>query len=236
MKFTKVLWAYTGGSQGETQVDKEIMIPEPSLLLQRRNIKRREELVEESKVDTKAQLPYRVPVDIMVRTFQVIILLFGLFLLGICLSNLRHPEPFSWGMGILLTLYGAYLQFHSSGLVLDEQGIHYTSVFGRRKGIQWEEISKVVSGTQDFNLKGIPLKGNLGKVNPRMGPYLMIFVRKDGADHYLLNFKPYSVKGLATMVHFITLRTIGADIDEKTRKMMNGIFPSIFFGEQTGHG
>jgi len=83
---------------------------------------------------------------------------------------------------------------------------------------------------------GISVKGSLGYVNPRMGHYLMIFARKDRGKPFLLNIKPYTVKGMATMVYFITLRAAGADIDEKTRKIMNGIFPSIFFGEAKGHG
>ncbi len=192
--------------------------------------------MEKTKVDATAQLPYRVPVDMIMRFFQIMILLFGLFLLYGCLSDLKNPDPTAWAMGILLTLYGAYLQFRSSGLGLDEKGIHHTSILMRRKGIQWEEISKVISGTQDFNLEGIPLKGGLGKVDPRMGPYLMIFARKDGGEPFLLNFKPYSVKGLATMVHFITLRASDAELDEKTRNIMVGIFPSVFFKEQKGHG
>lgn len=192
--------------------------------------------MEESKVDSTAQLPYRVPVDVMMRGTHWVLLLFGLYILYGCLTDLKNPDPWAWGFGILMTLYGAYRQFHSSGLLLDEQGIHFTSILRGRKSIQWEEISKVVSGTQDFTISGITFKGNLGNANSRMGHYLMIFVRKDGGEPFLLNFKPYSVKGLATMVHFITLRAGGAEIDEKTRKIMNGIFPSIFFGEQKGHG
>lgn len=192
--------------------------------------------MEESKVDTTAQLPYRVPVDVMMRGTHLALLLLGLYVLYGCLTDLKNPDPYAWGAGILMTLYGVYRQFRSSGLLLDEQGIHFTPLLRPRKGIQWEEISKVVSGTQDYNMYGIVFKGNLGNANPRMGHYLMIFVRKDGSKPFLLNFKPYSVKGMATMVHFITLRTGGADIDVKTRKIMNGIFPSIFFGEQKGHG
>jgi len=192
--------------------------------------------MEDSKVDTTAQLPYRVPVDVLIRSLQVIRLLIGLYLLYVGLSDLKNPHLIVWGLGILLTLNGVFRQFHSSGLVLDEQGIHYTSYLMRRSGIQWEEISKVVSGTQDYNMGGISVKGSLGYVNPRMGHYLMIFARKDRGKPFLLNIKPYTVKGMATMVYFITLRAAGADIDEKTRKIMNGIFPSIFFGEAKGHG
>jgi len=73
--------------------------------------------MEDSKVDTTAQLPYRVPVDVLIRSLQVIRLLIGLYLLYVGLSDLKNPHLIVWGLGILLTLNGVFRQFHSSGLV-----------------------------------------------------------------------------------------------------------------------
>lgn len=193
--------------------------------------------MESLKVDPTAELPYRVPVDVMSRFFQLLILAAGAWTLYTCVQAPKDASLVSWGLGLFLLLYGAYLQFHPSGLYLDESGINHGSMYFKKRNILWTDIDQVVSGTQDLTFEGlIPIEGSLGKINPAMGPYLMILTRKDGGQPFLLNFKPYSVKGLATMVSFLRTKATGAKIDERTLKMMEGIFPSVFFGEQKGHG
>lgn len=189
-----------------------------------------------SKVDLNADLPYFVQKDIINRNWGWI-LFFGTEVPLIC-DAIQHGKSNLLTYCSILFLWLLVciaLQWGQGVLSLDHEGIHFKTRF-KSRDIRWAEIDHIVSGTQDFNLNGLPTTGDLGMVNPNMGPFLMIFYRKDGGEPFLLNFKPYTVKGLATLVHFVTVKAPHAKLDEKTLKIMNGIFPSVFFGEQKGYG
>ena len=187
-----------------------------------------------SKVDTNAELPYRVSLDIMKRIVPPLFLVLAIGLFLVCLKS-KDMTPFAWVGPIWILLYSVSLQFRNGKLLLDENGIRYSTLF-KKGDISWSGIDQVISGTQDSKMYGVSLAGSLGRVKPSMGPYLMILTRKDGGDPFLLNIKPYSVRGIATMVYFLKMKAPNAQIDEKTLKIMDGIFPSIFFGEAKGHG
>lgn len=188
--------------------------------------------MEPSKVDASARLPYRVPPDVFLRSVVKIQLLLGFGI--IYLSFLCFKETKLWvltlvplAMGLTYIVSKLRQIYYSGSLSVDEIGIHHVSMFFKKQNIMWNEIDQIVSGTQDsFNGKG-----SLGKVNPSMGPYLMIITRKDGTNPFLINIKPYTAGGMATFVHFLTIKASAAKIDEKTLKMMQGIFPSVFFEE-----
>ena len=181
------------------------------------------------------KLPYTVPVDVVVRCVQVILLLFGLYTIYAC-AIAKTTGAGGWACSVIFLVFAGYLQFRPSGLFFDDLAVHHRSLFLKVRSIPWEGIMTVTTGIQNFNIKTVPIKGSLGEVDPTMGPYLMIFTRKDGKPPFLINIKPYSMRGLATFVHFIVHKAQGAVIDDATRKITQGIVPSAFFGEQKGHG
>jgi hypothetical protein len=192
--------------------------------------------MESSKIDTFAHLPYRVPVDFIARGCQIFLLALGFFFFYLLFQDPRDTLPYEWVIAAVFLVYGVYLQIHPSGLTVDENGIQHLSKLFKSRSIEWGSIAKVTTGIRDFHHKGYLVKGTLGKVDTTIGPYLMIFDRKDGGPPFYLNIKPYSVKGLATLVYFITTKASLARIDESTQKLTLGIMPSAFTGEQKGYG
>jgi hypothetical protein len=194
--------------------------------------------MEPSKVDLTAKLPYRVPPDVFLRSAMKIQFLLGLCVLYVPFRILKDNQGFSWVLTLIpiaisLSLIRLSLRkiYYSGILSVDENGIHHVSMFVKKRSILWDEIDQIVSGTQDSFQFGSLIKGSLGKVNPSIGPYLMIITRKGGANPFLINIKPYTTRGMATFVHFLTVKAKTAKIDEKTLKIMQGIFPSVFVGE-----
>jgi hypothetical protein len=194
--------------------------------------------MESSKVDLTAKLPYRVPPDVFLRSAMIFKLLLGICVLFLPFLMLKENQVSSWVLTLIPIALGlnlirlSFRQMYRSGcLTVDENGIHHVAMFFKKRSIFWNEIDQIVTGTQDSSFYGTPLKGSLGKVSPSMGPYLMIITRKNGADSFLLNIKPYTMRGMATFVHFLTVQAKTAKIDEQTLKMMQGIFPSVLVGE-----
>lgn len=198
--------------------------------------------MESSKVDLNAQLPYRVRPDLFAQSAVAFGFLFGISVLFLPFLILKENHGSGWvsilgpiAIGFILIRAVFRQMYHSGRLSVDEYGVHRVVLFFKKRSILWNEIEQIVSGTQDSSFRGIPLKGSLGKVNPSMGPYLMVITRKNGADPFLINIKPYSMKGMATFVHFLTIQAKTAKIDETTLKMMQGIFPSVLVGESKAY-
>jgi hypothetical protein len=116
-----------------------------------------------------------------------------------------------------------------SGLSASEEGIEHKNFLLKTSRIAWPEIERVQTGTQDANIKGIQVKGTLGKLDPSMGPYLMVLHRRGNPVPFLINIKPYTCKGLANLVHILQSRVPQAPLDEGTVKLGQGIPPSLFF-------
>jgi hypothetical protein len=182
------------------------------------------------------KVPYTVPVDVVVRTFQFLLFAMVAF---VAYTNVRTPEDVSvttWVLLILMLAYTGFLLFRPSGLSIDAEGIHHAPWIRRKRDLPWEAIESVTTGTQDFHFRGGPtFKGPLGNVDASLGPYLMVIERRDGQRPFVLNIKPYSMRGIITLSHFLICKTSQARIDEQTVKLTKGIVPSVWFGEQKGH-
>lgn len=183
------------------------------------------------KIVDATKVPYTVPVDVIVRTFQVLLFATVAF---VTYTNVRTPEGISvstWALLIPMLAYAGFLQFRPSGLSIDAEGIHHLSWIRRKRDLPWEAIESVTTGTQDFR----GFKGTLGKVDASQGPYLMVIERRDGQGPFVLNIKPYSMRGVITLSHFLICKASQARIDEQTVKLTKGIVPSVWFGDQKGH-
>jgi len=174
-------------------------------------------------------LPYRVPVDVIVWIF-LILCAGGLGLAVVSVAQDPKGTPwYAWpllGLGLLALLKTLG---RPSGLCADEEGIQHQNVLLKTRRIAWHEIDRVQTGTQDANIKGIAVKGTLGRVDPSMGPYLMVFHRKGSEKPFLLNIKPYTVKGLANLVRILSRKNPQVQLDEATIQLEKGIAPSLFF-------
>jgi hypothetical protein len=154
-----------------------------------------------------------------------------------------------WILLGLFFCFAAFLQFRSSGLSIDEDGIHHVSLMQKRRFIPWSAIASVETGTQlaahgkslmplrwSMPLIFLKPKASLKNEYRGHGIYLMVLDRNDGLEPFVISIKPYSMKGLATLAHFLIHKAPHATLDEHTRKLAVGIVPSVFFGEQKGHG
>lgn len=181
------------------------------------------------KTSTLPPLPYRIPVDVIVWIFLV--LMSGV--LGFAVFSVAHnPKGTPWYGWLILVLGLLFLLktlLQPSGISAGEEGIEHQNFLLKTRRIAWPEIERVQTGTQDANIKGIQVKGTLGKVDPSMGPYLMVLHRRGNTAPFLINIKPYTRKGLANLVHIIQSRAPQAPLDEDTVKLGQGIPPSLFF-------
>jgi hypothetical protein len=181
-------------------------------------------------------LPYTVPVDVIIRTLQIGLLFGAGYALYSCIESASNVPAIDWAAVISSLALSVVLQFRTSGLSIDTAGIHHRSWWGRTRDLPWQAIESVATGTQDVEIMGVRMKGSFGRIDPLKGTYLMVVGRRDGQPPFILNIKPYSMRGIATVVRVLEHRTTDAVIDESTRKMVHGIVPSIFFGEQKGRG
>jgi hypothetical protein len=192
--------------------------------------------IDSKSVVQATELPYVVPVDFIVRGTQILLLLSSLWAFYVCIKNPSGVTIVSWiEVGLFLS-WTIFLQIRSSGLSFDQKGITKVSWFFLKNRIEWNEIESVVTGTRSVRLLVVKFKGALGDMDSSEGTYLMVLSRKDGSQPFFINIKPYSMQGLITLVHFLCIKTDQTQIDEATKKIIKRIVPSIFFGEQKGHG
>ncbi len=204
-------------------------------------------------VVSETRLPYTVPVDVIVRSVQIILLGAALFAVYGCLQDPKGTDLGSWIMTALFLALGVYFQFRSSGLSFDAERIVHRDFIGKKREIRWTEIASARTGTQDSpifrfyggvaaslvgEVIGQPVRegSTFGRVDPNRGPYLMILGRRHGQPPFILSIKPYSMKGLIKLAYFIIHKVDNAVVDEATLNLTKGIVPSVFFGEQKGHG
>lgn len=177
-------------------------------------------------------LPFTVPVDIISRGFQLGLLVLAVWAVVLCAKGGSGTPPLIWGLVALFLAFALYLQFHSSGLVLEAGGIRYTSLFLRTRRLPWNTLASVATGIDHFNESGAAIVG-LNTVDVSTAPYMMLFQCNDGQPHLLLNIKPYKMSGLRTLVHFILHQAPQAEVDKTTRDIIQGIVPPPYNPHRT---
>ena len=179
---------------------------------------------ESSEVVSSTPLPFKIQVDVISRGFQLGLLILAVWAVVLCVKAGTGTPPLIWGLVGLFLLFSIYLQFHSSGLVLEQGGLRYTSMFIKTRRLPWKALASVSTGIENFNESGAAIVG-LNTVDVSTAPYMMLFQFNDGQPHLLLNIKPYKMSGLRILVHFILNQAPQAEVDKTTRDIIQGIVP-----------
>jgi hypothetical protein len=187
---------------------------------------------ESSAVVAATPLPFPIQVDIISRGFQLGLFILAVWAVVLCVKAGSGTPPVIWGLVGLFLVFSIYLQFHSSGLVLEEGGFRYTSMFVKTRRLPWKALASVSTGIENFNESGASIIG-LNTVDVSTAPYMMLFQCSDGQPHLLLNIKPYKMSGLRTLVHFILHQAPQAEVDKTTRDIIQGIVPPPYNPHRT---
>jgi hypothetical protein len=185
---------------------------------------RKQRVLVSSVVVKSTPLPSAIKVDIISRGFQFGLLLLAGWTLLLCAKQPSQTPVIIWVLAGLFLAFSVYLQFHSSGLALEEGGFRYTSMFIRTRHLSWPALASVSTGAANFDETGAAIQG-LDRVDVSTAPYLMLFQFNDDQPPLLLNIKPYRMAGLQTLVHFILDQAPQAAVDKTTREIIQGVVP-----------
>jgi hypothetical protein len=169
--------------------------------------------------NTEIRLPYFVPIEPLFRFFSGL-LFFGS--LALVASNL-YPWPGSFsddllqalGAELFILAFFAFLFFKPSGLSLTQEDFCHMKNYFWKQEVAWHLIRKVQMA-----------------VGENRTYYMDVFHEDKRAPNPLPIFlKPYTEKGVSVFVAMLETKAAHAELDERTRAMKKGFFPSVFFGD-----
>jgi hypothetical protein len=169
--------------------------------------------------DIKTELPYRVPTEIGVWGWWIILAVFSvLFIIGlISVIDLEGFKSGLWCFGIILALGFGLLKLHPV-LLITSRGVCYRE-FLFFQNVDWPAIQEIK--TTAVWHRGTELKGGVCEMD--------IYHTGTGAPNPIaINVKIFTRNGLIELAELLAKNATHAKLDEGTENLIKGIMPSLF--------